>query len=267
MNRNLQVANEALAAGTFAVSALLTALRTLTGWGPFTSGALSLDRSPTGRILLDSGPGQPSLLGIVAQPTTAILWGLLVAMLLAVGLYVAARLQARHAPPQPPAIALGLVMAALWPWVTGPAPLPGLVLAAAACAMLVLGIAQQCNLVPDRPEPTAPGSEIARAPGAYPLAFVAGWLVMAATTSLGLVLFDLGLGLGLERAILLGLLVAALAAVWVQLRLPRLVTFSMAAIWAMIGIAAETAGTSINIATACVLGISALAVVVVRTTT
>lgn len=88
---------------------------------------------------------------------------------------------------------------------------------------------------------------------------------MAATSALGLVLFDLGMGL--ERAILLGLLVAALAAAWVQLRLPRLVMFSAAAIWAMIGIAAATAGTSITIATACVLGISAVAVVVVRTTT
>ena len=75
------------------------------------------------------------------------------------------------------------------------------------------------------------------------------------------------MGLGLERAILLGLLAAALASVWVQLRIDRFPSFSLAVIWGMIGLAAETAGFSITIATACVLGISALAVVLVRVTT
>ncbi|ARJ69611.1 hypothetical protein [Paracoccus contaminans] len=75
------------------------------------------------------------------------------------------------------------------------------------------------------------------------------------------------LGVGLERAVLIGLLVTALLGAWGQLRMNGAITFSLAIIWAMIGFAATTAGTSITIATACVLGISALAVVLVRVTT
>lgn len=263
MNRSLQIVIEVCAAGSFAISALLTALRTLTDWAPARSSPLSFERTLAGRMALGDGSGGLSLLGVVAQPTSAILWLLLAAVLLATVLHLVARARARFAPPLPLAISAGLALAALWPWVIGPAPLVGLALAAAACTALALGIAQL-------PEPPAgaevqSGSESLGGAGAHPLAFVAGWVVMSAANALGLVLF--GMGMGLERSILLGLLVAALAAVWVQLRLQPLVTFSVAAIWAMIGIAAVTAGTSITIATACVLGISALAVVVVRMTT
>lgn len=263
MNRSLQIVIEVCAAGSFAISALLTALRTLTDWAPARSSPLSFERTLAGRMALGDGSGGLSLLGVVAQPTSAILWLLLAAVLLATVLHLVARARARFAPPLPLAISAGLALAALWPWVIGPAPLVGLALAAAACTALALGIAQL-------PEPPAgaevqSGSDSLGGAGAHPLAFVAGWVVMAAANALGLVLF--GMGMGLERSILLGLLVAALAAVWVQLRLQPLVTFSVAAIWAMIGIAAVTAGTSITIATACVLGISALAVVVVSMTT
>lgn len=264
MNRSLQIVIEVFAAGSFAISALLTALRTLTDWAPARSSPLSFERTLAGRMALGDGSGGLSLLGIVAQPTSAILWLLLAAVLLATVLHLVARARARFAPPLPLAISAGLALAALWPWVIGPAPLVGLALAAAACTALTLGIAQ----LPEEPPAGAEvqsGSDSLSGAGAHPLAFVAGWVVMAAANALGLVLF--GMGMGLERSILLGLLVAALAAVWVQLRLQPLVTFSVAAIWAMIGIAAVTAGTSITIATACVLGISALAVVVVRMTT
>ena len=57
------------------------------------------------------------------------------------------------------------------------------------------------------------------------------------------------------------------SAVWLQLKIDRFPTFSLAVIWGMIGLAGETVGYSITIATACVLGISALAVVLVRVTT
>ena len=263
MNRSLQIVIEVCAAGSFAISALLTALRTLTDWAPARSSPLSFERTLAGRMALGDGSGGLSLLGIVAQPTSAILWLLLAAVLLATVLHLVARARARFAPPLPLAISAGLALAALWPWVIGPAPLVGLALAAAACTALALGIAQ----LPEPPvgAEVQSGSESLGGAGAHPLAFVAGWVVMSAANALGLVLF--GMGMGLERSILLGLLVAALAAVWVQLRLQPLVTFSVAAIWAMIGIAAVTAGTSITIATACVLGISALAVVVVRMTT
>ena len=262
MNRKQQTIIEIAAAAVFAVSALVTALRTQIGWAPLASNPLSFDRSFAGGMALRSGSGQVSLLGIVAQPTSLILWALLAAMLAAVALYARARSRLPGAAPQPPAITLGLVLAALWPWVIGPAPLSGLVLGIGACVALAVGLARlggaatTDNATGDVPPP---------APGALALAFVLGWLVMAAANALGMVVFDLGVGL--ERAILLGLLVSALAGAWLQLRLPRLVTFSAAVIWAMIGIAAVAAGSSITIATACVLGMSALAVILVRTAT
>lgn len=263
MSRSLRIVIEVFTAGSFAISALLTALRTLTDWAPLRSSPLSFERTLAGRMAVDDGSGRLSLLGMVAQPGSAILWLLLAAVLVAAVLHMAARGRARFAPPLPLAISAGLALAALWPWVIGPVPLVGLALAAAACGALALGIAQLTEApVTTEAERRADGIG---GTGAWPLAFVAGWVVMSAANALGLVLFDFGLGL--ERSILLGLLVAALAAVWVQLRLQPLVTFSVAAIWAMIGVAAVTAGTSITIATACVLGISALAVVVVRMTT
>lgn len=84
MNRNLQMLIEVATAGGFAVSALLTSLRTLWGWAPVTSTPLSFERTLTGRMSLGGGAGDLSLLGLVAQPTTAILWALLAAVLGAV---------------------------------------------------------------------------------------------------------------------------------------------------------------------------------------
>ena len=62
-----------------------------------------------------------------------------------------------------------------------------------------------------------------------------------------------------------------LALAWKRVRTGDLgvgtIVIGLAVIWAMIGLAGGTVGYSITIATACVLGISALAVVLVRVTT
>lgn len=251
MNRNLQAVVEAFSAGLFAISTVLTALRTLTPWESVYTDPLAFDRTLAGRMSLEGGTSGANLLGIVSQPTTVILWVLMATVALAAILHVVGRLQVRFSPPLPRAVTLGLLLGAVWPWAIGTIPLFALILAALSCAALF-------HAIRTHPEPE-------RGLGLYPLAFVTGWLTMSATSSLSLLLYHMGMGL--ERAILLGLLVAALAAAWVQLRLEHLVTFSLAAIWAMIGVAGETAGTSITIATACVLAIAAQAVVLVRVTT
>ena len=116
-----------------------------------------------------------------------------------------------------------------------------------------------------RPDPVVEVMGV-RVGNALPVAFIAGWLLVAATSALGMYV-HFRLGVDLEQAVLIGLLVTALLGAWGQLRMNGAITFSLAIIWAMIGFAAATAGTSITIATACVLGISALAVVLVRVTT
>ena len=251
MNRNLQAVIEAFTAGLFAISAMLTALRTVTAWDDLYTDPLTFDRPIMGRMALQGGGSDVNLLGTMAQPTNLILWALLIAAVTGAILHLVGRLQERFGPPLPTGINLGLLCAAGAPWLINSVPLAGLGLEALACALLVYGIKTH--------------GEPGRGLGLFPIAFLCGWLVMAACSSLSLLTYYMGLGL--ERAILLGLLAAALASVWVQLRIDRFPSFSLAVIWGMIGLAAETAGFSITIATACVLGISALAVVLVRVTT
>lgn len=251
MSRNLQAVIEAFTAGLFAISAALTALRTVTAWDDLYTDPLTFDRPVMGRMALQGGGTEANLLGVFAQPTNVILWGLLAAAVTAAILHVVGRLQERFGPPLPRAMNLGLLAATAAPWVINSVPIAGLGLGGLACGLLVYGIK------------THPAPE--RGLGCFPIAFLCGWFVMATCASLSLLAYYMGLGL--ERAILLGLLAAALASVWIQLRIDRFPSFSLAVIWGMIGLAGETAGTSITIATACVLGISALAVVLVRVTT
>lgn len=251
MSRNLQAVIEAFTAGLFAISAVLTSLRTVTTWDDLYTDPLTFDRPVAGRVALQGGGASMNLLGIMSQPSNVILWGLLIAAVAAALLHVVGRMQERFGPPLPGAIIFGLLCATASHWVVNLVPLAGILLAGLACMLVVRGI--DTHPVPER------------GLGLSPIAFVAGWLLMTACSSLSLLIHYMGVGL--ERSILLGLLVAALSAVWMQLRIERFPIFSLAVIWAMIGLAGGTVGYSITIATACVLGISALAVVLVRVTT
>ena len=79
MNRNLQAVIEAFTAGLFAISAILTALRTVTAWDDLYTDPLTFDRPIMGRMALHGGGTEVNLLGVIAQPTNLILWGLLAA--------------------------------------------------------------------------------------------------------------------------------------------------------------------------------------------
>lgn len=251
MSRNLQAVTEAFTAGLFAISAVLTSLRTVTAWDDLYTNPLAFDRPMTGQVALRGEGAGMNLLGIMSQPTNVILWGLLIAAVAAAILHVVGRLQERFGPPLPTAINLGLLCATASPWVVNLIPALGITLAGLACVLVVHGI--DTHPVPER------------GLGLFPIAFLGGWLLMTACSSLSLLIYYMGVGL--ERSILLGLLAAALSAVWLQLKIERFPTFSLAVIWAMIGLAGGTVGYSITIATGCVLGISALAVVLVRVTT
>ena len=253
MSRPIHIFAEAFAAALFAISVLMTGLRTVAPWGRLYTEGVSFDPR-RGNIAMsgNGGLGGPNLLGVIAQPSNPVLWALLIAVMLAALLHLASRLRNHRAAPLPVSHTLGLIVASAWPWVLNPAPMAGLAMALISCALLVHGITRS-------PTPDRPAAHMAAA-------FIAGWLVIAGTSALGMVLYRQA-GLGLERSVLLGLLLAALVGAWVQLRIESYATFSLAIIWAMIGFAAASAGGSITIATACVLGISALAVVIVRVTT
>lgn len=246
---------DSFAAGSFAISAVLTALRTTTirpelhTGRVFDTGGLSfaLPDDPLGKAGLN-------LLGVVSQPSNPVLWILLAAVVVAVGAHMLSRIRQPVPPGREWAETVALMLAAVWPWLLNPMPLPGLALAALSAGLLTQGVMPQS------------GGTRREGGGDLPVAFIAGWLLVAATSALGMYV-HFRLGVDLEQAVLIGLLVTALLGAWGQLRMNGAITFSLAIIWAMIGFAATTAGTSITIATACVLGISALAVVLVRVTT
>lgn len=272
MTRTALATAESFAAGSFAISALLTALRTSTLRGELHTERAVLDRAGVAfQTLADVEPAaRANLLGPVTQPSNPVLWALLAAVILAAVLH-AARPRRGAEPARLPAMQIGgLLLAAAWPWVLNPAPLAGLALAALSCGLLIAGLIANGQPTRDgwrglEEDAAAPP---ARPPGVgdLPMGFIAGWVLMAATSAVGMYVHH-HFGLGVERSVLLGLLPAALLGAWGQLAMNRPVSFALALIWAMIGFAAATAGASIVIATACVLGISALAVVLVRVTT
>ena len=124
MNRNLQAVIEAFTAGLFAISAILTALRTVTAWDDLYTDPLTFDRPIMGRMALHGGGTEVNLLGVIAQPTNLILWGLLAAAVAAAILHVVGRLQERFGPPLPRALNIGLLAATAAPWVAEGKPIP-----------------------------------------------------------------------------------------------------------------------------------------------
>lgn len=244
---------DSFAAGLFAISTALTALRTSTVRPELHTERALMDGAELAFAAPAGARGGLNLLGLVSQPSNAVLWALLVAVIVATGAHALGRLRRPMPSARERADTIGFLLGAAWPWVLNPAPLTGLALAGLSVLLLTRGIVRHAG-------------GTAQAHGDLPVAFVAGWLLVAASSALGMYL-HLRMGMGLESAILAGLLVTALLGARVQLKMDGGASFSLAIIWAMIGFAAATAGTSITIATACVLGISALAVVLVRVTT
>lgn len=238
----------------FALSTLTVAVVTQAGSTGFDPDIMLLDGGIFApRALTHPHHSLTDLIGAISQPTNFVLWSLLAAVLFAAVVDLGLRLYSRSPASNGLQIA-GLLLAAAFPWLINTVPIVGLSLGAASCLLLVFSIA---------PRPVGQ-----RGYGLWdlPIAFVAGWVLAASCSALGMYIHH-RLGLGFERGVLLSLFVAALFGAWAQLRLESNVTYSLALIWAMIGFAAATAGASITIATACVLGIAALVVVLVRVTT
>ena len=179
MNRNASIAAEAFAAGSFAISMLLTALRTTD----------RLSALHTEQVLLEprmaplSGFSAPvvavrdNLLSVVSQPTNPVLWALLVGVILAALMHVLTAWRNRDSTPRSWMLPAGLLVAALWPWVLNPAPLAGLALAALSCLLLVRGLSGTLGDTTPDADPVEP---ILRAgPAPQLIAFIAGWLLVA----------------------------------------------------------------------------------------
>ncbi|WP_299361891.1 hypothetical protein [uncultured Paracoccus sp.] len=237
----------------FAVSALAVAMRRnheMPVWnapGDMLSGRYgrSMNSAP---ILWDE-----HLIGIIQNPVNWALTSLLVAVIASSVLYLALRWRSNFSPPMPLLTMLGLIASGIWPWVAPTSPAAALVIATLAPVGVVAGILQRRR-------------SQHREPGDWPLGLIAGWLTMGGIGAAS-GLAQMELSLRPELAALAGLLAASLIGARVQLELGSNVTYAAAIIWAMLGIAAASLAVSMTVATACVLGIATMAVVLVRVTT
>lgn len=237
----------------FAASALEVAMRPnheLPGWNTQVSMLSGQYGMP-----VNSHPilGDEHLIGIIQNPVNWALWSLFVAVLASTALYLVLRWRARFAAPVPLLTMLGLIASAIWPWVATTSPFAALTIASLAPVGVVGGILQS-------------SSSGHAEPGDWPLGLIAGWLTMGGIGAAS-GLAQLELNLQPELAALAGLLAASLIGARVQLSLGSNVSYAAAIIWAMLGIAAASLAVSMTVATACVLGIATMAVVLVRVTT
>lgn len=148
---------------------------------------------------------------------------------------------------------LGLLAGALSPWLLGAYPLTAFLLSA---LMLACFLAAALRGVRE-------GLLVHRSSA---LGFVAGWGLLVCFAAFTSLLRD-RLGAPQEVAAVIAMLIGSVAAVSVQLRMPKRIGFSVALIWGLIGIAANTVTTDAAIATVTVIAIAIIAVALVRVTT
>lgn len=155
---------------------------------------------------------------------------------------------AEHGP-----LILALLVGAVWPWLLVQHPVAGFVLSAVTLAGTLAAALRGVRL-----------SAVVKRSST--LGFVAGWALLACLTVFA-GLLQQRLGVPQTMAVGMAMLIGAVAAVSVQLRMPRRIGFSVALIWGLIGIAASTVTTNATIATATVVAIAIIAVALVRVTT
>lgn len=155
---------------------------------------------------------------------------------------------AEHAP-----LIIGLPAGAACPWLLHSHPVIAFLLAAGMLAGLLTAALRGMRI-----------GQLAQPSSS--LGFVAGWGLLVGFAVFTGLLQD-RLGVPQEVAAATAMLVGAVAAVSVQLRLGRRIGFSVALIWGLIGIAAGTVATDAAIATMTVIAIAIIVVALVRVMT
>ncbi|WP_143796675.1 hypothetical protein [Paracoccus marinus] len=194
---------------------------------------------------------EDDLVGIIQNPPNIALWGLVATVIASCAAYLFFRSRVRFAPPIQLAAMLGLLAGAIWPWLGTVRPEAALVLAALAPVGVVGALLY---------EPRPPDHSH------WPMGLIAGWLTVSGIGAATALVF-MKLNVSSELASLVGLLALSLIGAQVQFSMGKNVSYAVAIIWAMLGIAAASMSLSMTVSTACVLGIATMAVVVVRVTT
>lgn len=148
---------------------------------------------------------------------------------------------------------LSLLAAAAWPWVSAVDPVAGFLV---ALAMATSGLAAAM-----RGDRDGAGTRRRLLVGLY-----AGWAVAAMFTGFAAILTDrLGISGSLSSLVAIALLAGT--AVEAQLRLGAAIGFTIAVIWALVGVATVAMQQDATVATAAVIAIAAMSTVLVRVTT
>ncbi|MFI0396894.1 hypothetical protein [Paracoccus jiaweipingae] len=146
-------------------------------------------------------------------------------------------------------LVVALLAGAGWPWLVQPAPMAALMLA------LVMMLAALIAVIRGQRD----GRRVARRSG---IGLFGGWASLSTLLLFAAFLADrFGLPLQVTQAFAIGIIIVIAMAV--QLRIHGTVSFSVAVIWGLIGIAAVTMPVSPSMATLAVAGIAAIALVLV----
>lgn len=146
---------------------------------------------------------------------------------------------AEHAP-----VILALAAGAIWPWLFPRFPLWAFLVAALSLAGFLAAALRGIR-----------HGDLTQKSSA--LGFAAGW-AMLVTFALFIALLQRKLGAPLSLAAMVGLGLAALATLSVQLRLGRTIGFSVAVIWGLVAIAATTVTANTALATLAVMAIAVI---------
>ncbi len=212
--------------------------------------------------LFAEGSPQVDLAGLFLHPRGPGMWALL-AMTWAALVYYALRSLIRGTGGDDASLIAALALGAVGPWLILSQPLLAFLLSVAMLAGLLAAALRGRGGDPAPEAERGPPAGIARR---SVLGFVAGWALLVCLSMLS-GLLQMRLGLPQAAAAVIAILIGSVAAASLQLRLGRPFGFSVALIWGLIGVAAGTLTSDISIATATVLAISIIAVVLVRVTT
>lgn len=163
---------------------------------------------------------------------------------------LAQQFRRENTPAEHAALTLALILGAAWPWVSRDYPVTGFMLAAAMFALSLTAALRGQQM----------GGRIRRLPS---IGLFAGWAT-AVTYAAFATLVNGHLGIPPVAATAIAMLLCAGAGIVVQLRLGGSVSYSIAIIWSLVGLATATMGSDPTIATVAILGISAMAFVLVR---
>lgn len=157
---------------------------------------------------------------------------------------------ADHAPSELAPLTIALMGGALWPWVTIHAPTAGFLLAATTMLAAITTVVRGQR----------DGSKIRQSAA---VGLFAGWMTVVTYAAFGSFMAD-QINVPPHAAAMVALLLCTGTGVFVQLQLGRGVSYSIGLIWALVGVAALTMNSDPLTAMAATLGISAMAIVLVR---